>query len=167
MEEKNKNIVFYIILGVFAILVIIFIVLLNKDDKENVMQIGSKKYTLVDNIPDFFTIENCANRYISVVSQGKREDALKLLNQDYMNKYQINIDNVVAFIPKLEQAKYNFEAKLIYKDNKNTYYLYGLLTKEIINKYSKGEDFYLIININGNIFDVTPYDGTIFKKGVE
>ena len=51
-------------------------------------------------------------------------------------------------------------------DSVTKYYLQGIIYKDEIDDAQKIANYYLIITIDGDtlIFDVTPYDGRVFKE---
>ena len=48
----------------------------------------------------------------------------------------------------------------------NKYYIKGVLYEDSIDGSSKAGDYYLIVTIDNSqkLFDITPYDGKIFKE---
>ncbi len=158
--KDNKN---YILIGTITILIITLILVVNKTTKVNNGKTGYN-YVVVNNPSNFFTIENCINKFINTIYSKDSSNILLLLNDDYINDYGINLENVYNYVPNLS-GKTTFQAKKIYKEN-NKYYVYGYLMEETIDSLNITDDYYVIININDdNIFDIIPYDGKIFKGG--
>ncbi len=155
---QNKN---YILAGIITILIIILIIVVNKTTIINNDKIN-KNYILVNNPSNFFTIENCINKFISTIYSKDLDKVLLILNDDYINNHGINKNNIYKYIPNLS-GKTTFQAKKIYKKN-NNYYVYGYLVKETIDDLKITDDYYVIIHVSkDNIFDITPYNGEIFK----
>lgn len=162
----------YILIAVLILLVIGLVYVSRKTDKEERDQqeiINIKeKYILVKEKSTFFTVESCANRYIISLGNGNVDNLLKLADQEYISKNNLNKDNIVDKLGALN-GDFNFKAKKIYytKDgNIYTYYVYGLLQENMINEYDYGKDYYLIVKIdkNKNLFSIIPYDGSYFKE---
>ncbi len=158
--KDNKK---YILIGTITILIITLILVVNKTTKVNNGKTGNN-YVVVNNPSNFFTIENCINKFINTIYSKDSGNILLLLNDDYINDHGINLENVYNYVPNLS-GKTTFQAKKIYKEN-NKYYVYGYLMEETIDSLNITDDYYVIININDdNIFDIIPYDGKIFKGG--
>lgn len=154
---ENKN---YIYIGIISVLAIVLILVINKTTKLD--NDTSNKNVVVNNPSNFFTIENCVNKFINVIYKKETDNILTLLNDEYINDHGVNKENVYNYIPKLNE-KTTFQAKKIYKDN-TKYYVYGYLMEETIDSLNIMDNYYVIINISEeNIFDITPYDGKIFK----
>ncbi len=152
----NKNNLF---IAILIIVIIIFLVIINKNEKESNTK---ENYVTINNPSNFFTIENCINKFINTLYTKDTDNILLLLNDDYINNHGINKNNLFNYISEINQ-KTSFKAKKIYKYN-NSYYVYGYLTEETIDSLNIQDDYYIIIHIDdNNIFDITPYDGSIFK----
>ena len=157
----NKN---YVLTGIVTILIIILIFVVNKTTIVNNNKTNDN-YNIVNNPSNFFTIENCINKFINTIYARNVDNLLLLLNDNYVNNHGVNKNNVYNYVPKLN-GKTTFQAKKIYKDN-NKYYIYGYLMEETIDSLSITDDYYVILNVNAdNIFDITPYDGKIFEGDV-
>lgn len=157
--KDKKDLYLVIILGIF---IVFLVLILNKNNNEN-EEFSEKEYKTVTNYSNFFTIEGCVNRYISTIMSKNTDDLLVLLNDSYKNKYGVNKDNVYNFIGEFKN-KNTFQAKKMYvKDS--TFYVYGYLMEETIDSLKITDDYYLIIETNkdDNTYNVTPYDGAIFK----
>ena len=154
---ENKN---YIYIGIISVLVVVLILVINKTTKLD--NDTTSKNVVVNNPSNFFTIENCVNKFINVIYKKETDNIMTLLNDEYINDHGVNKENVYNYIPKLN-GKTTFQAKKIYKDN-TKYYVYGYLMEETIDSLNIMDNYYVIINISEkNIFDISPYDGKIFK----
>lgn len=154
---ENKN---YIYIGIISVLVVVLILVINKTTKLD--NDTTSKNVVVNNPSNFFTIENCVNKFINVIYKKETDNIMTLLNDEYINDHGVNKENVYNYIPKLN-GKTTFQAKKIYKDD-TKYYVYGYLMEETIDSLNIMDNYYVIINISEkNIFDITPYDGKIFK----
>lgn len=154
---ENKN---YIYIGIISVLVVVLILVINKTTKLD--NDTTSKNVVVNNPSNFFTIENCVNKFINVIYKKETDNIMTLLNDEYINDHGVNKENVYNYIPKLN-GKTTFQAKKIYKDD-TKYYVYGYLMEETIDSLNIMDNYYVIINISEkNIFDISPYDGKIFK----
>ncbi|MDD4705967.1 MAG: hypothetical protein PHS24_01965 [Bacilli bacterium] len=131
------------------------------------------KISLVADYGRFFSINNATNKYISYLNKQDINSLMLLLNNKYKEKNNINSDNILHKLSLLDINKeYVFEAQKMYNEklSKNIirYYIYGYLNEDVMEEYHKPIDYYLIIDldINNMIFDVTPYDGKIFKGDI-
>jgi len=132
------------------------------------------KISLVADYGRFFSISNAANKYISYLNKQDINSLILLLNNKYKERNNINSDNILHKLSLLDTNKeYIFEARKMYNEmiNKNIirYYIYGYLNENVMDEYIKHVDYYLIIDldINNMIFNVTPYDGKIFKGDIK
>lgn len=154
---ENKN---YIYIGIISVLVVVLILVINKTTKLD--NDTTSKNVVVNNPSNFFTIENCVNKFINVIYKKETDNIMTLLNDEYINDHGVNKENVYNYIPKLN-GKTTFQAKKIYKDD-TKYYVYGYLMEETIDSLNIMDNYYVIINISEkNFFDISPYDGKIFK----
>lgn len=64
----NKN---YILIGTITILIITLILVVNKTTKVNNGKTGNN-YVVVNNPSNFFTIENCINKFINTIFDCKK-----------------------------------------------------------------------------------------------
>lgn len=157
----NKN---YIYIGVICLLCIVLIILLNSNDNSKEDIIKNDNYLVINNASNFFTIENCVNKYINAIKSKDTDSVMLLLNNEYRIHENITVENVYDFVPNINN-KTTFQAKKIYnKKNSNQYYIYGYFMEETIDSLKITDNFYTIVTINknNNTFDVTPYDGSIF-----
>ncbi len=132
----------------------------------------SNKISLVDNYSRFFSISNAANKYINYLNKQDAKKLIILLNDNYQTENNINLENVLHKLSLLDSNKdYNFEARKMYEEKitKNIirYYIYGNLKENIMDDdYVRPLNYYLIIDldISKMLFNVTPYNGKIFKE---
>ena len=160
---KNRKILFIIIFGILAIIVLLisFFGESNVDNKIKIVKSSSK----------FYTVSSCVNRYLSYLYAEDVDNLLILLDNNYKKKNDINSNNFFDKISKLDN-NYSFEARKMYEqvinDNVTKYYVKGYLIKEGINSYyNDKKDFYLIVNLDtkNSTYSVIPYEGDIFING--
>lgn len=148
--KKKYNIMLVVVL---IICLGILILILNKNNnKINNNDIENKEiYSLVNDYNDFFTIENCANKYYNYLSNNDMDSINKLLDKDYKKNNQIinNYENKNISIKVNEMYNY-----------KNKYYLKGFVYEELKNGVNKLDEAYLLIKLSDDLklFNVTPID---------
>ena len=164
---KNKsNIDNIILMIIFVILVgvLIYIVSTNKKENNKVVPETTKPYVYetVNDYSDFFTIENCVNKYLSYLSLNDKDSLKKILDQEYLNSINNNIDNLNnKYIGKNISIRLNG----MYMHD-NIYYVKGTVYEELKNKVNKLEDEYLFIKVDKDfkLFSITPIDKTKYNE---
>ncbi len=155
---KSKKVKTVLVI-IFVILMAILLILLNRHQTLK----KERDYIQVENISTFFTIASTANRYISYLSNGLRDNLNMVLSSDY------NADEEISKFNNINGYMYTLKVKNIYQatisKHKVKYYIYGLLRKEDIDEFDYGTPYYLIIDVDKDdyTFKVTPYDGKVFK----
>lgn|SRR5574344_1215843 len=159
-----------IFMGIWLIILFVIILLSIKisQKKEEAVKESETNATLVTNYSTFFTVNNCANKYVNYLVNKDQNNLYKLIDETYIKDNQITENNILTKIKTLDGI-YTFTARKMYylkNDNLTKYYLYGYLNQEVMDSYVSPEDYYLIITIDSdnNLFSVTPYDGSIFKE---
>lgn len=165
---KNKRNILLVLL-LFVSIIVIITRFISTDNENNPI----KKDTKISNVSSyskFFTLDECANKYIKYLQKQDKDSLIKLLSTNYQQENNISINNVLDKLDNLTDSEYSFQSKMIKQEKlshkKTKYYVYGLLKKDIINNNDLGRDYYLIITVNekNNLFEVTPYNGKIFKE---
>lgn len=172
MEFKltKKNIIVIII---FIILMFSGLLLYNYRNPE-VKKNNNNKISLVKEYGRFFSISNAADKYISYLKKQDKNNLMLILNKKYIEINNITNQNIISKLnfPN-KNSESNFEARKMYQENINKYiiryYIYGYLTKNLMEEYSRPKDYYLIIDLDvkNKTFEVTPYDGKIFKEDIK
>lgn len=159
---KNKYNV--ILLGVFIISLIILVIILNLNNKENNIKEDNIKgtYSLVKDYNDFYTIENCANKYYGYLGSNNLDNLNKLLDEEYKNNNQFTNNYIDKNVGIKINEMYNY---------KNNYYLKGYVYEELKNGVNKLNEEYLLIKLSNDskLFTITPinestYNGVINGK---
>ena len=169
MELKlTKNNIIIII--IFLIVMFSGLLIFNYRQEDSSTE-SNYKTSLVKDYGRFFSISNAANKYISYLNKQDINSLILLLNNKYKEKNNITDDNILHKLLLLDTNKeYIFEARKMYNEkiNKNIirYYIFGYLNENVMDEYIRPIDYYLIIDldINNMIFNVTPYEGKIFKE---
>ena len=152
--KNKKNI---ILLSIFVICIITLIVIINLKNKNNNVVVENEKevYSLVKDYNDFYTIENCANKYYGYLGTNNLENINKLLDEEYKNNNQITNNYANKNISIKINEMYNY---------KNNYYLKGNVYEEIKNGVNKLNEEYLLIKLSSDskLFTITPIDKSIY-----
>lgn len=173
MEDRKKN----IILGIIAVIVIITLIFLNRDNlfKKN-PTIISGDITMVTDNNRFYTVTSCVSKYLSYLSSGDSSSLLLLLDNDYKETNNITSSNIYQFIDRLD-SQYEFNADKMYQEKVNDtvikYYVSGSISPALYfenmeDSYNvEYREFYVIVNLDlrQGVFSIVPYDGDIFLNG--
>lgn len=148
--NKKYNIMLIVVL-IICLGILIFILNKNNNKIDNNDIENKEIYTLVNDYNDFFTIENCANKYYSYLSTNDMDSVNKLLDDDYKNNNQI--------VNKYENKNVSIKVNEMYYF-KNKYYLKGFVYEELKNGVNKLDEVYLLIKLSDDLklFNVTPID---------
>ena len=152
-----KNKYNFVLLIIFIVCLFILILILTKQKNEKVNNSIENKeiYSLVIDYNDFYTIENCANKYFNYLSVNDIDNINKLLDEDYKSSNQINNIYLNKNISIKINEMYNFE---------NNYYLKGIIYEELKNGLNKLDENYLLIKLShdSKLFTITPIDKNIY-----
>ena len=167
--KKNKIVSIVIVI---SLILLLFILLLIERKNYQEKQGQKSRLSLVTDASIFFTVDECANRYISYISDNNSKNLMSIINKDYARDYNLNINNIISKIDtyNFKDNIITFKTKKMYQevisDSVTKYYLQGIIYKDKIDDAQKIANYYLIITIDGDtlIFDVTPYDGRVFKE---
>ncbi len=168
-ERKNKIISISLIIALILLLCILLLIE-RKNYQNNLKQ--SNRGSIVKDASVFYTVDRCANKYINLIADGNSKDLMTVMNKDYIKDYNLNTNNIISKIDvrNFQDASVSFKTKKMYQEivseNLTKYYLYGEVYRDGIDDIQKICDYYLIVSINADtlVFDITPYDGKIFKE---
>ena len=148
--NKKYNIMLIVVL-IICLGILIFILNKNNNKIDNNDIENKEIYTLVNDYNDFFTIENCVNKYYSYLSTNDMDSVDKLLNEDYKSNNQI--------VNKYENKNVSIKVNEMYYF-KNKYYLKAFVYEELKNGVNKLDEVYLLIKLSDDLklFNVTPID---------
>ena len=159
------------LLVIVTICVLIFGIIsnINKNNDEEKNEIS-----VVTNYSEFYTVDNCINRFVTALSSKDTDSLLKQLTSSYKKENNIDENSVITVLGNIEATSFNTEA-MYYEtenDNVNKYYVKGTLIKEALDanmNINKQElkTYYLIVYLDNkkDTFSVEPYDGKIFIEG--
>lgn len=125
----------------------------------------------VDNPIMFFTVENCVNQYVKLISSKDSYAVYEVTDDKYKDEQGITVNNVLANNIDLSDGQYSFITNEMLEDmdESYTYYVRGYLIEEIDDEFfnNKHIDYELIVklNISEGIFSVIPKEvGDYFEK---
>jgi len=152
MEEKDirrKNI------KTMLIAVIIMIAFFGVNIIENMIdakkeQEKSMQTALVTDNSRYFTVLNCAKKFISYVQKGTNSDILTLFNEEYKTSNGIIESNVKGFVPSLNNGMiYDYVGEEMYfkriSKNVTEYYLNGKLKSFMMDETPSYIDYDMTI----------------------
>lgn len=127
-STKKDLIKIAIALGVLAIFIGINLYGNYKKSKEEFM-ISEEKQPVLDN-SRYMTVINCINKFINYVQIGNKDNILLLLNEEYKNDYNVDVNNLNNFIPNLSSdGIYSYSGEEMYykqiSENVTEYYVVG------------------------------------------
>lgn len=150
----KKRIIFFI---VFCALVLIIIMynLFTYDKKTEDIDFNKIEYYEIENINEYYLIKNCVNNFYYNYYLASSEElieskcvVLDLLDINIVNKYQINIENLINILGRTDQMNIQIDnIKYTSHDNLYFYYVIGTLQNEN-TKYI--DDFKIIVILDYN-----------------
>lgn len=165
--KKNGYILLLVIITLVVLITSVVMNYTNKEEEKN-------DISIVTNYTNFYTVDNCANRYVTSITMGDSDSLLKQLSSSYKKENNVNKDNVLNIIGSIDATSYKSN-KMYYEainENVTKYYVDGSLVKEEFDEYmnivsNTSKEYYLIIYLNkkNDTFSVEPYDGEIFIEG--
>ncbi|MEG1506001.1 MAG: hypothetical protein RR478_00735 [Bacilli bacterium] len=126
---------------------------------------------LVKNHDRFFTIEKCISKYYTYLNNSEPEKVLLLLNPEYVKKNNVTINTINNTLSD-NKENFMYNSKKMYKqklaNNITRYFVYGNVTKSIIDEQPIYIDNYMIVYLDENLisFSVEPYLGKFTDTNV-
>lgn len=112
-----------------CLIIILSLFLVGDFKKENLTK---KDIEVVNNINMFYLVESCVNKYIQYLSVKDYGVIYEFLDDNYIDKNNITIDNIDQYIETLDES-YSLSITNMYKHkNLDIYYVQGNLMKETI-----------------------------------
>lgn len=160
---KKEN----ILVGLLAILAIGVLVFdsLNVGKKEEKNEIN-----IVTDYSTFYTVNTCISRTLDYVFSGDTNSLLLVTNNEYKNENSISDNNILDFYPKIDYIVSFSSISMYYEninDNYTKYYVYGKTIDNFNSKDMSEAYFIVYLDKENDLFSIQPYDGKIFKGGVE
>lgn len=167
----NRKKMISIILAVLLVGLVFTLVIIERINYQNSLS-GREKYDLVKDASIFYTIDDCANKYISYLSSGDTKNLLAIMNEKYINDHNLNSNNIINMLDThyFRDNLVSFKSKKMYvnylSNTVSEYYVYGEVYSDGIDDLQKLTDYYLVITVDSDtlLFDVKPYDGKVFKE---
>jgi len=165
-ELNTRNI---ILIATLLSLILIAILIYNSRYGEQAED-GESSRALVNNYSRFFTVQNAANTYFNFLARGDVESLLILLSDDYIDRNNLNRNNVLLRLDSLDGERYDFTARRMYQTNLSAnmikYYIYGHLSEARLDEFTPPIPYYLILIFDTRnwTFSITPYDGASFRE---
>ena len=172
--EKKKIIVAIIVSGLLLLLVSVFLTNSSNNKKkeeelpEQNTHISSyysrnSKNDIVTNRDDFFTAQLCVNNYIVYLTQKDAESLYKLLDEEYIEQFDVTKDNVLEHVENLS-GNIGFKAKKMYFDKVNEnyykYYVIGEIFEHNMDEEPKSMgEFKVTVNMDleNMLYSIVPY----------
>lgn len=171
MKDKSKLTAIILVILTIIVVIVSFIVD-NSKKEENVSDI-----LIVTNASNFYTVNSCLYRTITYIASNDKESLLLLLPEEYKEKNKITQENVLDLFFEVSEISTFVSEKMYYENitgNITKYYVRGYIQEneifddETLTK-QENEIIYFIVYLDSdeNIFSIEPYDGKIFKEGLD
>ena len=154
---------------------------------EEIIYDSTKIEDVTDNI-GFFTVRSCVYQYFDTINLSSskfrdeeytdeqfHQDVYDLLSEKYIEKNNINLNNVMQYVDEIEQKILFIPLKMniVKTDTSNVYLVYGYL-QTLTNEYIK--DVYLFVNmdLNKKTFSIEPilnnetnFEDIVYENNIE
>lgn len=127
--KKTSFRIFIVGLIVSLLIFLVILIFALKFDNKKIIKV---KY--VENPTMFFTVENCVNKYVSLIIAQDSEALYNVIDDKYKKENDITMDNVLK-VNKYLNGNYSFIATKMLEDKteKYKYYVKGYLIEETMN----------------------------------
>lgn len=170
MKDKSRLTAIILVILVIVVVVVTYIIDNNKEEQNN-------DILIVTNASNFYTVNSCLYRTITYISTHDKESLLLLLPEEYKEQNKITPENVMDLFFDVSENSTFVSQKMYYEfitKNINKYYVQGyvqqnqLFDDEILTKQDYETVYFIVyLDSNENIFSIEPYDGKIFKEGLD
>ena len=171
MKDKSKLTALVLVILTIAVVIVTFIIDNNTKEKND------NDILIVKNASNFYTVNSCLYRTITYISSNDSESLLLLLSEEYKEKNKITQENVMDLFFDVTETSTFVSEKMYYEyvsENINKYYVQGyiqenqLFDDELLTKQDYETVYFIVyLDSNKNIFSIEPYDGKIFKEGLD
>ena len=163
MKDKSKLVA--IILAIAALIVICLSIFNNSISKQE-----KEKPIIVTDYNDFYTVNSCIYRTITYIYDKNINDLLLVISDNYKKDNKVTKENVLNFLPSVEQPSAFISKKMYYSKLKNgleKYYIYGNIEAETMDGNGSSSQVYFIVFLDRDkkLFSLEPYNGDIFNGG--
>lgn len=169
--NKVAKIEFFIVVLLIVIFVSTFIYSKNIKEKANEEKVDNSVFAISD-VNRFFTIDSVVAKYFNYVIAKDNSSVLKILDQDYVRKNNITVDNITSFIGEYDvNTKSSVEEVYQVKKYKNIYKYYvkvALSLETIYDSYFQ-KNIYLCVTIDENTltFSIEPISEIIYFEKIK
>lgn len=171
MKDKSK--LTALVLAILAIIVVVVNFIIDNNKKEET----NNDIFIVTNASNFYTVNSCLYRTITYISSNDKESLLLLLPEEYKESNKITQNNVMDLFDNVSETSTFISEKMYYEyisNNISKYYVQGyiqenqLFDDELLTNQDYERAYFIVyLDTNKNIFSVEPYDGKIFKEGLD
>ncbi len=164
MKKDNSKILIIVIIILLVITSVIAVLLsLNSSSNPPSKEPNiSKEITRLSDVDTFFSVQNTINYFYDLREENKAKELLDLLNEEYVNNYNITENNVLEKIAlynesvsfNLEEAYYNANSDITY------YFIKGYIVGESFADsatYNDNKYFLITVDMDNN-YVVTPLE---------
>lgn len=170
MEEQNnkkKNIIIFV-LAVATIIIYVGIFLFIDKEEEEAKKLSADPVT---NYSEFYTVSDCANKYINYLVSKNSTSLMNILSAEYIRKNSITEENVLSNLPIVANGSV-FSSKKMYMEkldeNNYKYYISGYLETGglFMDEISRTQSYLIVyLDKKNNLFAIEPYDGKEYIEG--
>jgi len=171
MKDKSKLTAIVLVILTIVVVILTFIIDKNKNEEDN------NDILIVTNASNFYTVNSCLYRTITYIATQDKESLLLLLPEEYKEKNEITQENVLDLFFDVTETSTFVSQKMYYEyinKNTNKYYVQGYIQENqlfddelLTNQDYETVYFIVYLDSNENIFSIEPYDGKIFKEGLD
>ncbi len=108
----------------------------------------------------FFTVKSCVEKYISYIVDKDNYAVYRVLNEYYINKNNIDVNNISAKIQPIEKQQIFTAEEMKYakKEEIEIYTVYGKIREDLLNERGQEYNFNLtvILNTENKTFSIIP-----------
>lgn len=162
LNPKEKD-VFQIIIVLVALIVFIGYNIFKDYNTKKSEYIESTKTKIVTDASRYYTVLNCAQKYINYVYNNDTEKILTVMDEQYKKDYGVTAINISNFTPKLESNyMYDYVGNgmhyKIISENVSEYYIDGQIKKSIMDGDGEYLDYDVTVTLYEDkfIFSVKP-----------
>ena len=142
INKSKKDVIEIIFMIIMIVLFIAFKLYSSYIDAKKTSQFSTEKHLVTDN-SRYFTVIGCIDKYLNTIKSGNKDNILITLDNNYINEYNINKDNLLNYIPNLNKDKmFNYSGREMYEKriSKNVveYYVYGYIEESVLDEISTG-----------------------------
>ena len=176
MKKIIKILIF--IICIICIICIIVLSILSKEEKNTVnfnkieeVQIASnpdeviKESYIIEkekNPTRFYTVQECIQKYIDYISNDDAQAVLDILNKEYIEQNDINLNNVINSVSIYSESEFNaMQIETLMGNVSAQYRVYGYA---LDNNNNKEHLYYKVkLDLNNMTFEITPFHSDILE----